>query len=105
MVRSCRPRPRPQTHSAAYLGALRSLGRMKLCPSLLRLSVITSIMLPASGIATENTKPPDAIFVNRNIYTQAKPARVEALAIGEGRIIAIGSNDDIEKLKGSRTQV
>jgi predicted amidohydrolase YtcJ len=78
---------------------------MKLCPSLLRLSVITSIMLPASGIATENTKPPDAIFVNGDIYTQAKPARVEALAIGEGRIIAIGSNDDIEKLKGSRTQV
>jgi hypothetical protein len=48
---------------------------------------------------------PDAIFVNGDIYTQAKPARVQALAVQDGRIVAIGSNDDIQKLKGAQTQV
>jgi predicted amidohydrolase YtcJ len=49
--------------------------------------------------------PPDAIFVNGDIYTQATPARAQALAVRDGRIVAIGTNDDIRKLKGGHTQV
>jgi predicted amidohydrolase YtcJ len=48
---------------------------------------------------------PDIIFVNADIYTQAAPVRAEAMAVRAGRIVAIGSNADIRKLKGSHTQV
>ena len=62
-------------------------------------------MIGASALTNDATKPPDAIFVNGDIYTQATPGRVQALAIRDGRIVAIGSNDDMQKLKGSQTQV
>ena len=48
---------------------------------------------------------PGTIFVNGDIYTQAKPARVQAMAVSKGCIVAVGSNDDIRKLKGEHTQV
>jgi predicted amidohydrolase YtcJ len=47
----------------------------------------------------------DIIFVNGDIYTQSQPARVQAMAVRDGRIIAIGANDDILKLKQGSTQV
>ena len=61
---------------------------------------ITSMMTFASS-----SNSPDVIFVNGDIYTQATPARTQALAVRGGRIVAIGTNDDIRKLKGSHTQV
>ena len=36
---------------------------------------------------------PDIIFVNGDIYTQATPARAQAIAVRDGRIVAVGSND------------
>ena len=62
-------------------------------------------MMGVSAMAEDAGKPPDAIFVNGDIYTQAKPARVEALAVRDSRIVAIGSNQDVQKLKGNQTQV
>ena len=62
--------------------------------------VINSLSAPASD------KPaPDIIFLNGDIYTQATPARAQALAVRDGKVVAIGSNDDIRKLKGSKTEV
>ncbi len=66
-----------------------------------------------SLVALGNTGPgnssgsdsPETIFVNGDIYTQAKPARAQAIAVRDGRIVAIGSNDEIRKLKGNHTQV
>jgi len=64
--------------------------------------------------------PPDTIFVNGNIYTQAtitptsakpalvggpEPARAQAIGVSRDCIVAVGSNDDIRKLKGLHTQV
>src|SRR5271165_3855005 len=49
--------------------------------------------------------PPDIIFVNGDIYTQAMPARAQAIGVSKGCIIAVGSNDDIRKLKREQTQV
>jgi predicted amidohydrolase YtcJ len=68
---------------------------------------IFALLLPFNLMAseTQTAAPPDAIFVNGDIYTQATPARVQALAVRDGRIVAIGTNDDIRKLKGSHTQV
>ena len=62
---------------------------------------------PADPASTAKTPAaaPDILFVNADIYTQAAPARAEAMAVRGGRVIAIGSNDDVRKLKGSHTQV
>ncbi|HLI64600.1 MAG TPA: amidohydrolase [Terriglobales bacterium] len=48
---------------------------------------------------------PDIIFLNGDIYTQSAPGRAQAMAVREGRILAIGSNDDIRKLKRDHTKV
>ena len=66
---------------------------------------VLTYMVPFGAFANDAAKPPDAIFVNGDIYTQAKPARAEALAVRDGRVAAIGSNDQIQKLKGKQTQV
>ena len=65
--------------------------------------VFMALSSPAFSLPKD--APPDTIFVNGEIYTQAAPARAQALAVRDGRIVAIGSNDDIRKLKGTHTQV
>ncbi len=62
-------------------------------------------MLSILAAAEDAAKPPDVIFVNGDIYTQAKPARAQALAVRDGRIAAVGSNDEVGKLKGGQTKV
>ena len=58
----------------------------------------------SSGKAPTSAAP-DLIFVNGDIYSQATPARAQAMAVRDGRIVAIGSSEAIGKLKGSHTQV
>jgi len=53
---------------------------------------------------SQSNEAPDIIFLNGDIYTQANPSRAQAMAVRNGRIVAIGSNDDIRKLKGDHTQ-
>jgi predicted amidohydrolase YtcJ len=53
---------------------------------------------------------PDVIFFNGIIYTGAgfaddKPQVVQAMAIGSGKIIAIGKNDEIRRLAGPGTRL
>ena len=59
---------------------------------------------PSSNSPATNAVP-DIIFLNGDIYTEATPARAQAMAVRDGRIVAIGSNDDIRKLKRDHTQV
>ncbi|MGC2109139.1 MAG: amidohydrolase [Candidatus Korobacteraceae bacterium] len=59
----------------------------------------------ASTAKSSGAQVPDIIFVNGDIYTQATPARAQAMAVRDGRILAVGADDDIRKLKGSHTQV
>lgn len=48
----------------------------------------------------------DTIFINGNIYTENEnQPHAEAIAVKDERIIAIGSNADIEKWKGKDTEV
>ena len=80
------------------------------------------IVLPLLFLLTMNlhaqankTDAPDQIFVNGDIYTGAEegfggaPAKVypraQAMAVKNGRIVAVGTSDDIRKSKGPRTQV
>src|SRR5579872_725461 len=49
---------------------------------------------------------PDSIVVNALVYTvDVHQPTAEAFAVKDGRFIAVGSNEDIKKLAGSRTQV
>jgi predicted amidohydrolase YtcJ len=75
----------------------------------MRLPAVVSLLVVAfmaSTIATaqDASKSADVIFVNGDIYTQAKPARAQALAVHDGRIVAVGTNDGIRKFKGSQTK-
>jgi len=75
---------------------------------LLAVLVVTSLMNPAFMTASEvdqSAKPPDTIFVNGDIYTQATPARAQAIAVSQGKIVSVGTNEEILKLKQENTQV
>ena len=68
-----------------------------------------------SNSSAQNQSKADVIFVAGDIFTyplpsgvkdaRAVPQRVQALAVAEGKVMAVGSNADIEKLKGPKTQV
>jgi predicted amidohydrolase YtcJ len=73
--------------------------------ALVALNTIASANSESALGKTSGNEPPDIIFLNGDIYTQAMPARAQAMAIREGRILAVGTNDAIRKLKGARTQV
>jgi predicted amidohydrolase YtcJ len=80
-----------------------------------RAVVILFLCLAASGsLLAQATSAPkaDAIYLHGNIYTGVPASakfdsvlRAEAIAVRGGRILAVGKNVDIEKLKGPRTQV
>jgi predicted amidohydrolase YtcJ len=66
----------------------------------------------------QNSTTADVIFTNGDIYTGAtavglssgasaarERGRVQAVAVAGGKIIAVGSNADIQKLKGPKTEV
>lgn len=49
---------------------------------------------------------PDSIISNGNIYTvDSEHSHAEALAIKDGKIIAVGSNEEINKLSGPETEL
>ena len=58
--------------------------------------------LPGSTAVNDNT--PDTIFLHGDIYTNAG-TRAQAIAVRGGRIVAVGSDAEIQQLKGNRTQV
>jgi len=47
----------------------------------------------------------DTIFVNGNIYTVSDPALTEAVAVANGKILAVGPNEDVLLHKGSGTKI
>ncbi len=69
------------------------------------LPLLSLMLLNADSSGSSARQAPDVIFVNGNIYTQASPARAQAMAVSGGRIFAIGSNDEIRKLKRNHTEV
>src|ERR1039458_7776860 len=109
MVRRDWPGPRTQAHSVAHPRARRSGGRMKLLLFMvLALVVVNTNAFADSASAlgkTSGTEPADTIFLNGDIYTQATPARAQAMAIRAGRILAVGTNDEIRKMRGAHTHV
>lgn len=53
---------------------------------------------------------PDAIFFDGTIYTgegfaEDKPRILEAMAIGNGKVLSVGSSEEIKRLAGPKTQI
>lgn len=75
---------------------------MKSLASLL-LAFITSLGPAASQILVQ---PADLVFKNGNIYTVDKlQPRAEAVAVRAGRIVFVGSNQNVQKYVGGSTRV
>ena len=86
---------------------------MKLGSNVFLLAVIVTGTLATAGAQNLPPQPrADVIFINANIYTgvvetssfHAVP-RAEAMAVRDGRVEALGRNDEIVKLKGPSTEV
>jgi predicted amidohydrolase YtcJ len=74
--------------------------------------IFSAILLVASAAAAQN--PPDTIFFHGNVLTGAHlrpndpsptPAKVTAIAIANGKVLAAGTDADLLKLKGPKTQI
>ncbi len=80
-------------------------------------SIVAAVLLAAplslaqdSATAGQAAPTPDVIYVNAVIYTgegfsQDKPRTVQAMAIGGGKVLAVGSNEEIRRLAGPNTRV
>src|SRR5262249_37033058 len=66
--------------------------------------LVWSLLLAAVANAA-HAQNADTILLNGKIITlDARSSVVQALAIRDGRIVAVGTNDDIKKLAGSSTR-
>ncbi len=83
-------------------------------------TIVVATLLGAIAMSSQAQKaqnPADAVYINGNIYTGAitkvdsRPAKTtvlrsaQALAVRGGRIMAAGSNAEIQRLKGPNTEV
>jgi predicted amidohydrolase YtcJ len=82
------------------------------------LAVLVVFTMASLSSAQQSQSPADVIFINGDIYTTAAQviglsantprdpfARRQAIAIGSGKVLAVGSNEEIQKLKGPKTEV
>src|SRR5436190_4751813 len=68
---------------------------------------LLAMLLPLFGrLLSAQTPPADTIFLGGNIVT-VNPAQpeVEALAVKDGKILALGKVSQLEKFKGTNTQI
>ncbi len=72
-------------------------------------SIVFCATLTVGALLSAQSAPaPDDIFVNGRIYTGAgftegKPQVVEAMAVSGGKVLAVGSTAEIERLAGPKT--
>ena len=75
-----------------------------------RFAVPFAVLAAACFCSAQNAPAPDIIFFDGVIYTgegfaQDKPQTVEAIAIGAGKVIAVGTSEQIKRLAGPNTKV
>ena len=69
----------------------------------LLIAVMIAFLLPRAGISTTTA---DLILINGKIITvDAKDSIMQAIAISDGKIVAIGSNDEIRSRAGKNTRI
>jgi predicted amidohydrolase YtcJ len=68
---------------------------------------LTVAFLVATGAASDSpsqTSPPDAIFIGRFVTLDPSRPRAEALAVANGRIVAVGPRAEVERLAAPATR-
>ncbi len=73
-------------------------------------SYAAGVSSAANSAASDANVNVDTILVNGVIYTGAgfaddKPQTVQAMAIGDGKVVAVGSNEEMRRLAGPQTVV
>ena len=78
-------------------------------------AVVVILLTAAVVQAQKRSTPPDTIFIHANIYTGAVQTltspyvevkrRAQAMAVRDGRIVEVGSDEAINQLKGKHTEV
>jgi predicted amidohydrolase YtcJ len=69
-----------------------------------RLALLAAML--GTAAACGGDLPADRVFLNGAVYTvDMRRSRTEAVAVRDGRIIHVGSNDDVRRLAGSGTEV
>ncbi|HXB20485.1 MAG TPA: amidohydrolase [Candidatus Solibacter sp.] len=87
----------------------------------MRTFVAVLAILAVAGLAAAQQKSAEMIFINGDIYPGAVSTltkggtnsssgalalpRAQAIAVSSGKVVAIGNNQDVEKLKNAKTQV
>ena len=67
---------------------------------------ILALSIPGCGRKSAPAEVADTIFINGGIYTvDAKRSWAEAAAVRDGRIVAVGRNEEVLPLKGDTTRV
>ena len=76
------------------------------------LAVLVVFTMASLSSAQQSQSSADVIFINGDVYTGSPKTsdstthgRAQAIAVSGGKISAVGSNQDIQKLKGPKTQV
>jgi predicted amidohydrolase YtcJ len=82
---------------------------MRFCVLLAAAAFACGVSSPAQQSGPP-AQPADLILTNAVIYTgegfaEDKPATVEAMAIRDGKVIGIGSSDDMMRLAGAKTRI
>ncbi len=68
--------------------------------------LVALALLACTTLAAAQTPPPDDVWVNGVVYTvDAKFSRAEALAVRDGRILAVGTSAGVRKMAGLATKI
>ncbi|HWR17771.1 MAG TPA: amidohydrolase family protein [Terriglobales bacterium] len=80
----------------------------------MKIIVVVFLLMTSMQVVAQNSEPADIIFLNGDVYTgavlpympgakpPAKP-RVQAIAVKNGRILSIGTNEEVRKYAAKKT--
>jgi predicted amidohydrolase YtcJ len=69
--------------------------------SLLLVALVTTLSAPFPGPLSAQSPAPDVIFIGQFLTLDRSHPQAEAIAVSNGRIVAVGSRSDVEKLANS----
>lgn len=72
--------------------------------SLLLVALVTTLSAPFLGPLSAQSPAPDVIFIGQFLTLDRSHPRAEAIAVSGGRIVAVGSRSDVEKLANKTTK-
>lgn len=88
---------------AADLGRRRFIGGAMVCSAV---PVATGLLAPSAAHAASDNDVADTVFRNGAVYTMTpNQPWAEAVAVQSGRIVAVGTDEEMQRFVGTRTEV